>query len=123
MLRDAKIIAFVATTDPVKAREFYESTVGLRFVSGDNFALVFDANGTMLRIQIVEQVHPRNFTILGWEVRDIRKAVTDLADRGVVFNRYEGLKQDDLGIWTSPAKAKVAWFNDPDGNILSLTEF
>ena len=123
MLHKAKVIAFAATQDAKKAREFYESALGLKFVSGDDFALVFDANGTMLRVQKVEQVGQRGYTILGWTVPDIRKEIADLIARGVHFNRYEGMKQDELGVWIAPGGAKIAWFTDPDGNILSLTEF
>ena len=119
----AKLIGFVATKDPKKAREFYEKILGLHFVSGDEFALVFELGGTMLRVQKVEQVNPRSYTVLGWKVADIRKEITELVKRGVRFARYEGLAQDDLGIWSAPGGAKVAWFNDPDGNILSLTQF
>ncbi len=123
MLHDARFISFVATQDAKKAREFYEKTLGLNFVSGDEFALVFELGGTMLRVQKVEQVNPRSYTVLGWNVSDIRKEITGLVKRGVHFARYEGLAQDDLGIWSAPSGAKVAWFNDPDGNILSLTQF
>ena len=123
MLDKSKIMSFVATTDGKKARQFYEKTLGLHFVSGDQFALVFDANGTMLRVQRVEKVDPRAYTSIGWEVDDIAKVVRLLKKRGVRFARYEGMKQDTDGIWTAPSKAKIAWFNDPDGNILSLTEF
>jgi len=92
-------------------------------VSGDQFALVFDANGTMLRIQKVDKVNPHSYTTLGWQVADIKKEVNTLLKRGIKFNRYKGMNHDENGIWTSPGKAKIAWFTDPDGNILSLTEF
>jgi hypothetical protein len=92
-------------------------------VSDDPFALVFDVNGTMLRIQKVDRVNPHEYTVLGWKVSDIKNEVTTLARRGVLFARYEGMHQDENGIWTAPSKAKIAWFTDPDGNILSLTEF
>jgi hypothetical protein len=91
-------------------------------VSEDQFALVFEVNGTMLRIQKVDQVNPHGYTALGWKVADIKKEVDVLSKRGVKFNRYEGMNQDENGIWTAPSKAKIAWFPDPDGNILSLTE-
>ncbi len=123
MLTGSPLIAFAATANAEKSRRFYESTVGLKFVSADDFALVFDVNGTMLRIQQVGRVDPRPYTILGWKVADIQNKAAELTERGVQFARYEGLKQDGLGIWTSPSGAKIAWFNDPDGNILSLTEF
>ena len=91
-------------------------------MSEDGFALAFDAGGTMLRVAIVKTLQPAGYTVLGWIVPDITKAVRGLMRRGVVFSRYEGMPQDDLGIWSSPSGARVAWFADPDGNTLSLTE-
>ena len=123
MLGSAKVMAFVATADPVKAKDFYGGIVGLRLVSDDAFALVFDGNGTMLRVQKVDRVVPAHYTALGWEVRDIRTAVRELAGKGLSFVRIEGFGPDALGIWTAPDGTRVAWFKDPDGNILSLTEF
>ena len=104
----------------------YEDLLGLRFVSEDQFALVFDANGVMVRVVKVSRVtgfKPVSFTILGWQVLDIRKVLLDLQRKGVKFERYEGMKQDELGIWTSPGGGKVAWFKDPDGNVLSVAEY
>jgi catechol 2,3-dioxygenase-like lactoylglutathione lyase family enzyme len=123
MLDKSDLISFLATSNATKARQFYEETLGLRFVSGDQFALVFDVHGAMLRIQKVDQVSPKEYTVLGWRVTDINKEVHALSKRGVTFARYEGMKQDENGIWTAPSKARIAWFKDPDGNILSLTEF
>ena len=123
MLNKSNLIGFAATSDATRARQFYEKTLGLTFVSGDQFALVFDANGTMLRIQKVDHVNPAGYTVLGWRVADVEKEVNTLTQRGVRFARYEGMNQDKDGIWTAPSKAKIAWFTDPDGNILSLTEF
>ena len=123
MLKSRPVIAFVATTTPARARAFYSKTLGLRLVSEDAFALVFDAGGTMLRVAVVEQLQPAGYTVLGWIVSDVRRAVHDLAQRAVVFHKYPGLGQDESGIWTSPSGARVAWFADPDGNTLSLTEF
>ena len=123
MLTSRPIVAFVATTDRKRAKAFYVKTLGLRLVSEDGFALAFDAGGTMLRVAIVKSLQPAGYTVLGWIVRDIAKAVRDLVKRGVTFRRYEGMPQDDLGIWSSPSGARVAWFNDPEGNTLSLTEF
>ena len=123
MLKSQPIIAFVATTDPRRAKSFYVKTLALRLVSEDDFALVFDAGGTMLRVAVVKTLRPAGYTVLGWIVADIAKAVRDLVKRGVDFQRYEGMSQDDLGIWSSPSGARVAWFTDPDGNTLSLTEF
>ena len=96
--------------------------LGLSLVEDSPFALVFDSNGTTLRVQKVEQVTPAPYTALGWQVTDIEASVRSLRAKGAVFQRYEGLSQDALGIWKSPSGAKVAWFRDPDGNTLSLTE-
>ena len=123
MLNASQSINFVATSNPKEAREFYEKTLGLRFVSGDQFALVFDINGVMLRIQIVDKVNPHEYTSLGWKVTDIKKEVTELAKRGVKFEHFEGMNQDQDGVWTSPSGGKIAWLKDPDKNILSLTQF
>ena len=122
MLRSHPIVAFVATTDPKRAKAFYVKTLGLRLVSEDGFALAFDAGGTMLRVAIVKTLQPAGYTVLGRNVPDITKAVRDLVKNGVTFQRYEGMPQDDLGIWSSPSGARVAWFSDPEGNTLSLTE-
>jgi catechol 2,3-dioxygenase-like lactoylglutathione lyase family enzyme len=123
MLKASPLIGFAATSDATKARHFYGETLGLKFVSGDQFALVFEANGTMLRVQKVDRVDPHRYTVLGWKVTDIKREVDLLSKRGVAFARYEGMNQDEQGIWTSPGGAKIAWFQDPDGNVLSLTQF
>ncbi len=123
MLKSRPIVAFVATTDPPRAKAFYGQTLGLRLVSEDAFALAFDAGGTMLRVAIVKTLQPAGYTVLGWIVPDIAKAVRDMVRRGVVFQRYGGMPQDDLEIWSSPSGARIAWFTDPEGNTLSLTEF
>ena len=122
MVSTGKLIAFLATAEPARATKFYRDTLGLRLVSDDQFAVVFGCGGTQLRIQKVETLEPHAFTALGWQVPDIRKSVSALAKRRIVFERYGFLKQDDLGIWQAPSGAKVAWFKDPDGNLLSLTE-
>jgi catechol 2,3-dioxygenase-like lactoylglutathione lyase family enzyme len=121
MLSTARPVAFVATADAARARSFYESVLGLRVVADQPFALVLDSAGTTIRVQKVDAVRAAPYTALGWEVPDVDAAVRSLADRGVAFERYAGMKQDKLGIWTSPSGARVAWFRDPDGNILSLT--
>jgi len=123
MLGSSRIMAFVPTRDPKKARTFYEGTLGLRFVSEDHFALVFDAQGIMLRVTTVPEFKPSSFTILGWEVPDIEQAVAALRDRGVVFENYGLPDQNERGIWAAPSGARVAWFKDPDGNVLSATQF
>lgn len=123
MLQESNVIAFVATADPAKAKLFYSNTLGLRLVDETPFALEFDAHGTMLRIQIVETLTPAQHTVLGWRVDDIASAVRALSANGARFEQFEGMPQDDLGVWNSPGGAKVAWFKDPDGNVLSLTEW
>ncbi len=123
MLNSSKIISFVATKNPARARKFYGRTLGLKLISDDPFALVFDAAGTMLRVQKVGDLTPATHTVLGWKVRSIRAVIAKLAKQGVRFERYEGLLQDEQGVWTTPSGAKVAWFKDPDGNTLSLTQF
>lgn len=122
MLGTTDIIAFVPTKDPAKSRAFYESTLGLRFLSDDGFATVFEANGIMLRVVRAQQFTPAQHTILGWQVKNISSEVSRLQERGVQFERFGFFKQDDLGIWTAPNGDKVAWFKDPDGNTLSLSE-
>ncbi len=122
MLGDCPMMAFVATRDGARARAFYEGKLGLRFVSDDPSAIVFDVGGTMLRVQKVEKLAPAQYTVLGWKVPDIASAIAGLARSGVVFERYGFFEQDELGVWTSPSGAKVAWFKDPDGNTLSLTQ-
>jgi catechol 2,3-dioxygenase-like lactoylglutathione lyase family enzyme len=121
MLKSRPIVAFVATTDPARAKKFYAKTLGLRLVDEDPFALVFDGGGTMLRVATVPELKPAGYTVLGWVVPDIGKAVQSLGRRGVAFNRYDGMPQDEQGVWTSPSGARIAWFKDPDGNTLSLT--
>jgi catechol 2,3-dioxygenase-like lactoylglutathione lyase family enzyme len=123
MLGSAKLVAFAPITDPQRARKFYEGVLGLRFVSQDPFALVMEANGTMLRLAVVQSFTPAPFTILGWEVSSIEKTVTALAKAGVKFEQFPGMQQDELGIWTAPSGAKVAWFKDPEENLLSVSEF
>ena len=124
MLSNSNVMAFVATTDAAKAREFYEGTLELHLVEDDMFAVVFDLNGIMLRIQKVGEVTAPQYTSLGWQVDDIALEVRRLTERGVSFLRFDGMGgQDELGIWSSPSGAKVAWFKDPDGHTLSLTQF
>ena len=122
MLGSQKIAAFVAITDAERARAFYEGVLGLKFVKDDGFALVFDANGIMLRASKMKEVQPLAFTVLGWQVSDIQNMVRALTQRGVHFEIFGFFKQDELGIWTAPTGDKVAWFKDPDGNILSVSQ-
>lgn len=122
LLGSTNIVAFVPITDGAKARAFYEGLLGLRFVQEDGFAAIFDTNGIRLRAVKMKEFTPAHFTILGWEVKQIDKVVTALRDRGVQFEVFGFFKQDELGIWTAPGGDKVAWFKDPDGNILSVSE-
>ncbi|MBV9269152.1 MAG: VOC family protein [Acidobacteriaceae bacterium] len=117
------IIGFVNIVDVARAKAFYRDTLGLHLLSEEPpFALVFEANGIMLRLGMAKELPPAHGTVLGWQVPDISATVGELEEAGVRFERYAQLKQDELGIWTAPTGAKVAWFKDPDGNILSLSE-
>jgi catechol 2,3-dioxygenase-like lactoylglutathione lyase family enzyme len=118
----SSIICFTATQQSEQARKFYQDALGLRLVEDTPFALVFDADGTMLRVQKVRDHHPVRHTVLGWQVGDIRSTIDSLASKGICFERYEGLPQDERGIWLTPDNARIAWFRDPDGNVLSLTQ-
>ena len=122
MLGALNIVAMVPTRDFKKARAFYEGVLGLRFVSEDPFAVVFDANGIMLRISKVPKYKPQQFTILGWEVSKIEDIVSGLEKRGVRFEHYGIPGQNERGIWTAPNGNKVAWFKDPDDNVLSVSQ-
>ena len=122
MLGSQEIVAFVPTKDSQKARSFYEGVLGLHFVKDDGFALVMDANGIMVRVAKAPDFKPAAFTILGWKVSGIEKVVAGLQGKGVTFERFSFFQQDKLGIWTAPTGDKVAWFKDPDGNILSVSE-
>jgi predicted enzyme related to lactoylglutathione lyase len=124
VLTNEKIMAFVPTNDPAVARAFYERVVGLRFIDEDGFAVTMEAaGGVRVRLTRIENHEPVQFTILGWEVGDIEKAVSDLEGRGLTFAKFGLPGQDARGIWTAPGGAKVAWLHDPDGNTLSVTQF
>jgi catechol 2,3-dioxygenase-like lactoylglutathione lyase family enzyme len=122
MLGSTNIVAFLPIQDSEKARAFYEGVLGLRFVKDDGFALVFDANGIMVRAAKMKEVTPAQFTVLGWQVKNIEEIVRALRKKGVHFEIFGFVKQDELGIWTAPTGDKVAWFKDPDRNILSVSE-
>jgi catechol 2,3-dioxygenase-like lactoylglutathione lyase family enzyme len=123
VLQNAKIMTFVGTLNAGRAKDFYQGILGLTLVEENSFALVFDSGGVMLRVTNVHELTPARYTVLGWEVPDVTAAVRDLAAAGIEFSRYPGMVQDEDGIWTSPAGARIAWFPDPDGNMLSLTQF
>ncbi len=122
MLGSSQLTGFVATVDPPRAKRFYQGILGLRLLSEDPFALVFECGGNQLRVQVLKEFRPQPFTVLGWRVPDIRGAVAALTAGGVTLERYAGMKQEEQGVWKSPSGASVAWFKDPDGNVLSVTE-
>ena len=117
-----RFVGFALTAKPEEATAFYRDKLGFKFLRDDGFALVFDAHGTMLRIGKMQQHTPVQNTILGWEVSDIASVVRELNGLGVVFERYDFMKPDEQGIVTFPTGDKVAWFKDPDGNVLSLSQ-
>jgi catechol 2,3-dioxygenase-like lactoylglutathione lyase family enzyme len=119
----ARAIGFVLTADLDRTRPFYRDVLGLRFLSEDSFAAVFDCHGMVLRLTSVEGHVPHPHTVLGWQVDDLTAVMADLRARGVTFNIYPGLGQDAEGVWTmSGGTVRVCWFNDPEGNGLSLTQ-
>jgi catechol 2,3-dioxygenase-like lactoylglutathione lyase family enzyme len=122
MLHANSPIAFLATASPSNARSFYADILGLTLLSEDDFSLVFDLRGIPLRIQKVHEFQPHPFTALGWHVPDVARTVAALRARGVNFERYPFLTQDAHDLWDAPGGARIAWFKDPDGNLLSLTE-
>lgn len=122
MLSASKLIGFVPTRDSSRARAFYETKLGLQFVSDDPFALVMRAGDNMIRIAKTKDFSPAQYTVLGWEVEDIELMVKWLQERGVVFEKYPFVQDQTLGIWTTPSGDKVAWFKDPDGNVLSVSQ-
>jgi len=121
-LRNCRLVGMVAAIDLVWARSFYEGTLGLRLAGWDPFGCSFDANGAILRIALVSELSPAPYTVAGWLVPDMFDAIRRLTERGVQFERFPGLEQDALAIWTAPGGDMVAWFKDPDANVLSLTQ-
>ena len=119
----ARFIGFVPISDADRARRFYVDTLGLRLIEESPFAIVVDACGTQVRLTPVPELRPQPFTIAGFEVLDIDDTVDRLVARGVAFNRYDGVDLDERSIWSTPGGDRVAWFADPDGNTLSLTQF
>jgi catechol 2,3-dioxygenase-like lactoylglutathione lyase family enzyme len=121
MLAQARLMAFVATQDAKRAKDFYEHVLGLQLVADEAYALVFDAHGTELRVQKAGAFEPHVFTALGWEVPDIHAALRAMKARGIEAERFAHLEADELGVWNA-GHALVTWFKDPDGNLLSLTQ-
>lgn len=122
MLANGILKAFIPTVDPQEAILFYRDLLGFELMSEDDYAMEFNANGTLLRVTIVDEFVPQPFTILGWNIENLVFTVRQFNNKNIYFEIFDFLEQDDLGIWNSPGGAKVAWFKDPDGNILSLTE-
>jgi len=122
MLAQGKMVGFVPTKDYEKARAFYEGKLGFDFISLDQYALVMSVGGHKIRIAKVPNFTPLQGTILGWEIQDIQAVASWLRDRGVTLEKYPFVQDRDLGIWTTPSGDKVAWFKDPDGNILSIAQ-
>jgi catechol 2,3-dioxygenase-like lactoylglutathione lyase family enzyme len=122
-LANYSLIAFATIVDVNRAKSFYRDTLGLTLISEEPpFALVFNANGTMIRLGMAAKLPEAHGTVLGWQVPGIEVVLRELSENGVQFERFDGLAQDDKGIWASPTGARVAWFRDPDGNILSVSE-
>jgi catechol 2,3-dioxygenase-like lactoylglutathione lyase family enzyme len=117
-----RVVTFLLTKKPDACIPFYRDLLGFKFLRDDGFALVFDLHGTMLRIGRVAEFTAAQNTVLGWEVEDVNAAVTELTRKGVEFERYPRMGQDENGVATFPTGDKVAWFKDPDGNVLSLSQ-
>ena len=123
MKNSRRPISFLATDAPEKAQAFFADVLGLSLIETSPFALVFADGDHMLRVQIVSDVVPAAHTVHGWQIADIESEVSELTAKGVQFLRFDQLPQDATGVWTSPDGHKIAWFNDPSDNILSLTQY
>ncbi len=121
MLESAKIFSYIPTKNFERAKTFYGGVLGLIHVSTDDFALVFESGGIRIRVVRVPDFKPGPIAILGWQVDDLEKSVTALKAHGVICERWPGIKQDAAGIWDEPGRPRVAWFKDPDGNVLSVS--
>jgi catechol 2,3-dioxygenase-like lactoylglutathione lyase family enzyme len=122
VLGDADLVAFVASRDLEVAGRFYGEVLGFRLLEASRFANAYDANGTQLRVTVVDRVVQAPYTVLGWRVLDIVVTIRALREAGVVFKRYEGMAQDENDVWIAPGGSRVAWFADPDGNVLSVQQ-
>ena len=117
-----RLVTFLVTTNADAAIGFYRDTLGMKFIRDDGFALVFETVGVTLRIAKVPEFTPAQHTVLGWEADNIAATVDELAAKGVTFTHYPNMGQDERGICTFPNGDKVAWFKDPDGNVLSISQ-
>ena len=122
MLASAKMGGFLFTNDYEQSRAFFESKLGFQFVSLDQFALVMKAGKSSIRISKIPNFVPAQGTVLGWEVQNIEAVVDWLTGRGVAMEKYPFVQDQQRGIWSAPRGAKVAWFKDPDGNVLSVAQ-
>ena len=120
MLTNERLVAFLGTSNADRARAFYEGVLGLTFVSDHEHLMTFDSGAARVNLQKTDVVTPPFGTAMGWAVGDLRAAVRSLVARGVAFERFEGMQQDELRIWSPAPGQGVAWFKDPDGNLLSL---
>lgn len=123
MLDSAALVGFIGVSDLDRAQHFYGDQLGLLLGDERPFALVTEVAGSILRITVVDDVAPVPYTVLGWSVSDLDTTIDRLVANGVTFTRYVGMDQDIRGVWTAPGGSRIAWFRDPDGNNLSLTEF
>ena len=121
-LATSTLVAFVPTTDLARARHFYQGKLGLRLTREDDYACVFDGGGTDLRVTLVKTLTPQSHTVCGWLVSDVSQTASDLAVAGIACVRFDGMDQDESGVWTAPSGDRIAWFHDPDDNLLSLTQ-
>jgi catechol 2,3-dioxygenase-like lactoylglutathione lyase family enzyme len=122
MLASSEAVAFLPSEDLERSERFFQGVLDLPLVNRSPYASVFTVGGGTLRITKVNDLRPQTFTVFGWIVQDVRATVNELRDRGTVMLRYEELEQDDHGVWTTPSGDFVAWFHDPDTNVLSLTQ-
>jgi catechol 2,3-dioxygenase-like lactoylglutathione lyase family enzyme len=122
MLSNQRLKAFVSTVQPSVASEFYQKKLGLTLLSQDKYGMEFEANEAYIRLSVVDKLTPQPFTVLGWDTDDIVSTISNLTANGIIFERYDFIEQDENGIWTAPGGTRVAWFKDPDGNLLSVSD-
>lgn len=122
MVEGNQIMAFVPVANADRARGFYRDALGLKLISEDHFALVFDVEGVMLRATLMSEFTPQPFTVLGWQVSDAGGLAQKLVNGGIELLRFPGMSQDEHGLWHAPSGAVIGWFKDPDGNVLSITQ-
>jgi catechol 2,3-dioxygenase-like lactoylglutathione lyase family enzyme len=122
VLEDADLVAFAPSRDLEVSGRFYGDVLGFRLLEASAFANAYDANGTQLRVTLVDQIAKAPYTVLGWRVSDIVATIRALREAGVAFLRFAGMTQDEFDVWIAPGGSRVAWFADPDGNVLSLQQ-